>query len=183
MAEPNDRLQEILNAAHMARVMDRATELIATLLRSARDQDGAAGGQACLEMAQDIEVLSLVVGTLASAVVDSKAAGREVYNRPMATPEDLGYKRDQVKVDPWQIGMADQPAAAAEQHDFETFASLSLESNLRAMVADVKELRAQGRDLPTHRELIAPLKLLSPNDALILLSAALRELVKREMSG
>ncbi|AYB70663.1 hypothetical protein SEA_VASUNZINGA_25 [Mycobacterium phage VasuNzinga] len=58
-----------------------------------------------------------------------------------------------------------------------------MESNLRAMVADVKELRAQGRDLPTHRELIAPLKLLSPNDALILLSAALRELVKREMSG
>ncbi|AYB70662.1 hypothetical protein SEA_VASUNZINGA_24 [Mycobacterium phage VasuNzinga] len=114
MAEPNDRLQEILNAAHRARVMDRATELIAALLRSARDQDVASGGQACLEMAQDIEVLSLVVGTLASAVVDSKAAGREVYNRPMATLEDLGYERDQVKVDPWQIGMADQLAAAAE---------------------------------------------------------------------
>lgn len=118
----------------VAKYGHRAHEIRDELREAFRVKDGYRAGQLCKEMWHHPDLLMLVVSLLLATPTSG----------PLATPEEMGMDPESARLKPeaWQVAANDQVEAAAEAHDFPTYARLATDAWLKAVVMDIRKYKA-----------------------------------------
>jgi hypothetical protein len=157
-----------LGAAEQLRLYGRrALEITQELVDACRANDHHRGGELCREMVNTPDLLLLVVGCLTTTIVNSGLA-------PPSVPEGAE------ELAPWEIGAVDQMEAAVEQGDFNGFAQICVDTQLRTYLNPIRDM---GVEPPDAAAMASGLMRLNQQSTAILAAEALRRLLMRELNN
>ena len=150
--------------AEFAKYQTGGTALAQSLVKSCRDNDSGTAAEIAQKLMDngDVLLLMMVLGQLTVRTVRAERRANQAHG-PLIEGDDL----DGAEVPVWQVGVADQLNAAANDNDHRAFAKTLVDAQIKALKSDAAENDLDFNDEETYEAVLRGLMMLNHSTLLI----------------